>query len=139
MKTLKTSLAKAIAIVAIIISLVPNQSIAQTGIKRTPLQRHDLSATGYEVVQVRVDFEAGVAFGMHNHPGEEIINVLEGTLEYVIEGQSPVVLKAGEVLFIPAGKYHSAKNVGKVKASELATYVVQKGKPILVLKDEKRD
>lgn len=139
MKTLKTSLATAIAIVGIIISLVPNQSIAQTGIKRTQLQRHDLSVAGYEVVQVRVDFEPGTAFGMHTHPGEEIINVLEGTLEYVIEGERPVVLKAGEVLFIPAGKYHSAKNVGKVKASELATYVVQKGKPLLVLKDEKRD
>ena len=46
------------------------------------------------------------------------------------------MLKAGEVLFIPAGKNHSAKNIGKVKASELATYIVQKDKPLLVFKKE---
>ncbi|CAH0171616.1 Oxalate-binding protein [Pedobacter sp. Bi27] len=118
--------------------LVPNKAIAQqSGIKRTDLQRHDLSVPGYEAIQVRVDFEPGKAFGLHSHPGEEIINVLEGELEYVIEGEKPVVLKAGGVLFIPAGKNHSARNIGKVKASELATYIVVKGKPLLTWKAEK--
>ena len=41
------------------------------GIKRTDLQRHDLSVPGREVVQVRVDFAPGVAFPPHSHPGEE--------------------------------------------------------------------
>jgi quercetin dioxygenase-like cupin family protein len=137
MKACKTSLLNALVILGIIFCLMPGKSNAQnSGIKRTELQRHDLSVPGYEAIQVRVDFEPGTAFGMHTHPGEEIINVLEGLLEYVIEGQSPVVLKAGDVLFIPAGKNHSAKNAGKVKASELATYIVQKGKPLVVLKDE---
>jgi quercetin dioxygenase-like cupin family protein len=31
----------------------------QTGSKRTDLQRHDLSAPGREVIQVRVDFDPG--------------------------------------------------------------------------------
>ena len=105
-----------------------------SGIKRTDLQRHDLSAPGREVVQVRVDFAPGVAFGSHSHPGEEIINVLEGELEYQIEGKPPVTLKAGDVLFIPAGVVHSARNVGNVTGSELATYIVEKGKPVLTLK-----
>lgn len=140
MKACKTSLLNVIAGLGIILCLIPNESIAQqSGIKRTELQRHDLSAPGYEVIQVRVDFERGKAFGMHSHPGEEIINVLEGTLEYVIEGEAPIVLKAGEVLFIPAGKNHSAKNAGKVRASELATYIVQQGKPLVVFKDENAD
>ena len=103
------------------------------GIMRTDLQRHDLSAPGREVVQVRVDFDPGAAFGKHTHPGEEIVNVLEGTLEYQVEGKSPVTLKAGEVLFIPAGTADSAKNVGTTNGAELATYIVEKGKPILVL------
>lgn len=137
MKAFRPSLASAIAILAIIFCMMPSTSNAQKlGIKRTELQRHELSVPGFEAIQVRVDFEPGAAFGMHTHPGEEIINVLEGLLEYEIEGQRPVVLKAGDVLFIPAGKNHSAKNVGKVKASELATYIVQKGKPLVVLKDE---
>jgi quercetin dioxygenase-like cupin family protein len=81
----------------------------QAGIRRTDLQRHDLGVPGREVVQVRVDLDPGLAFGNHTHPGEEIINVLEGTLEYQIEGKPPVTLKAGDVLFIPAGTVHAAK------------------------------
>jgi len=104
-----------------------------SGIKRTDLQRHDLGVPGREAVQVRVDLEPGVAFGNHTHHGEEIIYVLEGTFEYQIEGKPPVTLKAGDVLFIPAGTVHAAKNVGSVTASELATYIVEKGKPLLTL------
>ena len=108
-------------------------ALAQTGIKRTDLQRHDLSAPGREAVQARVDFEPGTAFPNHTHPGEEIIYVLAGTLEYQIEGKPALTLKAGDVLFIPAGTVHAAKNVGTTSASELATYVVEKGKPLLTL------
>jgi quercetin dioxygenase-like cupin family protein len=105
----------------------------QTGIKRTDVQRHDLSVPGREVIQVRVDFAPGAAFGRHSHPGEEIAYVLEGTLEYEVEGKPPVTLKAGEALFIPAGTIHAAKNVGSGNGAELATYVVEKGKPLVVM------
>jgi quercetin dioxygenase-like cupin family protein len=108
-------------------------SAQQPGVKRTDLQRHDLSVPGREAVQVRVDLAPGVAFGKHTHPGEEIIYVIEGSLEYQIEGKPPVTLKAGDVLFIPAGTVHSARNVGSVTGSELATYIVEKGKPLLTL------
>ena len=105
----------------------------QPGVKRTDLQRHDLSVPGREVVQVRVDLGPGVAFGKHRHPGEEIIYVIEGSLEYEVEGKPPMTLKAGEVLFIPAGTIHAAKNVGSGNAAEIATYVVEKGKPLVEL------
>jgi quercetin dioxygenase-like cupin family protein len=105
----------------------------QTGTKRTDLQRHDLSAPGREVVQVRVDFDPGYVSPKHTHPGEEIVYVLEGTLEYQVEDKPPVSLKAGDVLFIPAGTIHAAKNVGSGNGAELATYVVEKGKPLITL------
>src|SRR5580698_10168183 len=118
----------AIALLMLGNGLMPDVARAQqAGIKRTDLQRHDVSVPGYEAVQVRVDIEPGAAFGRHTHPGEEIIYVLEGSLEYQIEGKPPVTLKAGDVLFLPAGTIHAAKNVGNVTASELATYVVEKG------------
>ena len=41
----------------------------QPGIKRTDVLEHDPSVQGREVIQVRVDFEPGVAFGKHSHPG----------------------------------------------------------------------
>src|ERR671915_1011305 len=81
----------------------------QPGIKRTDVLRHDIGVPGREVIQVRVDFDPGVAFGRHSHPGEEIAYVLEGTLEYEVEGRPPMTLKAGEALFIPAGAVHAAK------------------------------
>ena len=67
----------------------------------------------------------------HTHHGEEVIYVLEGTLEYTLDGKPPVTLKAGDVLFIPNGAVHSAKNIGSVNAAELATYIVEKGKPLV--------
>src|SRR5262245_10160456 len=104
----------------------------QAGTKRTDLQRHDLSAPGREVIQVRVDFDPGYVSPRHTHPGEEIIYVLEGSLEYEIDGK-PVKVKAGDVLFVPAGTVHAAKNVGSGNGAELATYVVEKGKPLITL------
>ena len=104
----------------------------QPKVTRTDLQRHDLSASGHEVVQARVELAPGAAFGKHWHPGEEIIYVLEGSLVYEVEGKPPVTLKAGDVLFIPAGTIHSARNVGNVNAAELATYIVEKGKPLVM-------
>ncbi len=107
--------------------------IPSAGTRRTDLQRNDLSTPGREVVQVRVDFDPGSISPKHTHPGEEIIYVLEGTLEYRIEGQPPKTLEAGDVLFVPAGAIHVAKNVGSGNGAELATYVVEKGKPLITI------
>jgi quercetin dioxygenase-like cupin family protein len=103
----------------------------QSGVMRTDLQQHDLSAPGREVIQTRVSFAPGAVAGRHTHPGEEIIYVLDGSLEYQVEGKPAVTLKAGDVLFVPAGTIHAAKNVGSGNAAELATYVVEKGKPLV--------
>jgi quercetin dioxygenase-like cupin family protein len=102
------------------------------GLRRIDLQRHDLSVPGREVIQARVELDPGVTSARHTHPGEEIVYVLEGSLEYRIEGKPPVTLQAGDVLFIPAGTIHAAKNVGRGKGAELATYLVEKGKPLVV-------
>ena len=75
-------------------ALPPQAAIAQAVTKRTDLQRHDLGTTGRGAIQVRVDFDPGAAFGRHMRPGEEIICVLEGSLEYQVEGKPPVTLKA---------------------------------------------
>jgi quercetin dioxygenase-like cupin family protein len=103
-----------------------------SGTRRIDLQRHDLSAPGREVIQARVEIDPGVASARHSHPGEEIIYVLEGSLEYRVDGKPPVTLRPGDVLFIPAGTIHAAKNVGSGPAAELATYVVEKGKPLVM-------
>jgi quercetin dioxygenase-like cupin family protein len=61
--------------------------------------------------------------------------VLEGSLEYQIDGEEPKTYEAGEALMVPAEKIHAVRNVGTGNAAELATYVVEKGKPFLVVVD----
>jgi quercetin dioxygenase-like cupin family protein len=105
----------------------------QPGVERTDLLRHDLGVPGREVVQVRVELAPRGGFPPHSHPGEEIAYVIEGLLEYRLEGEPPVTLGAGEALFIPAGTVHAARNVGSGNAAELATFIVEKGEPLVAL------
>ncbi|HEY8893768.1 MAG TPA: cupin domain-containing protein [Niastella sp.] len=135
MKMKTNFIMSAVLALGIAIFFIPEPVCAQApGIKRTDLQRHDLSTPGREMIQVRVDLAPGVLAPNHYHHGEEIIYVLEGTFIYEVEGEAPKTLKAGDVLFVPAGKVHSAKNIGTTNAAELATYIVEKGKPLVVLK-----
>jgi quercetin dioxygenase-like cupin family protein len=130
-----------VAAAALLIAISSTSPVARAhevslgDIKRTNLLRNDLSAAGREVIQVLVEFGPGVSAVRHSHPGEELVYVTEGALEYQLDGRPPVTVKAGEVLFIPHGTRHAVKNIGSVKAAELATYIVEKGKPLLMLSE----
>ena len=102
----------------------------QPAFKRTVLQQADLSAPGREVVQAVADFDAGATPGPHTHPGEEIGYVLDGTFLVEQNGKAPVTLTAGGSFLIPAGTVHNATNKGAGKGRILATYIVEKGKPL---------
>ena len=130
-----------LATAAILASLIGNAHAADTqpkawqqGLSRTDLVRQDLGAADREVIQARVDFEPGVTSPRHAHPGVEVAYVIRGTFEYQLEGRAPVTLKAGDSLYIPEGVAHIARNAGQDKGSELATYIVKKGEPLLILK-----
>lgn len=136
--TVKTKIVIACGITAFLLmglNISCSSHATSSVIRRTELQRYDLDAPGREVIQSRIDFDEGTEFGKHLHPGEEVIYIIEGVFEYQVEGKPPVTLTAGEVLFIPARTIHSAKNVGKGNAAELATYIVEKGKPLLVMSE----
>jgi quercetin dioxygenase-like cupin family protein len=118
-------------------ALVPAAASAQhEGITRHDLLRADLSAPGREVIQVLVEFAPGAVAPAHSHPGEEIVYVVRGSLEYRVEGRPPVILKAGDVLLIPAEAVHRVTNVGSDVGAELATYVVERGKPLSRMRPE---
>jgi quercetin dioxygenase-like cupin family protein len=131
---------RVMAAVILVVGSASALRIAQAqepGTTRIDLQRHDLSVPGREVIQVRVDFAPGVFAPKHSHPGDEIVYVIEGLLEYRLEGRPPVTLEAGDVLFIPAGTVHAVKNAGNSNAAELATYLVEKGKPLFLTPTER--
>ena len=102
----------------------------QPAFKRTVLQQSDISVAGREVVSAVADFETRATPGRHTHPGEEIGYVLEGTFLIEQEGKAPVTLKAGGSFLIPAGTIHNATNTGTGPGKILATYIVEKGKPL---------
>jgi quercetin dioxygenase-like cupin family protein len=131
---MKTNRIFAVAAIALAGALTPHIALAQwPGITRIDLMRDDLSTPGREVIQALVKFAPGASASRHSHPGEELVYVVEGAFEYQLDGRPPVIVKAGEVLFIPAGTPHAVKNVGGGNGAELATYIVEKGKTLLVL------
>ena len=83
----------------------------QAGVKRTPLQKIDFPA-GYNTVTGIAEIPAGGAAGRHTHPGVEAGYVLEGEVEFLVEGQPPKKLKAGDSYQVPEGVAHDAKVIG---------------------------
>ena len=102
----------------------------QTGFTRTPVQQGDLSIPGREAVQAIATFQPGAESGRHTHPGEEFAYILEGSITLESQGKPAVTKKAGEGFIIPAGTVHNAKNASAAAAKVLATYIVEKGKPV---------
>lgn len=61
---------------------------------------------------IRYTYATGSVFPSHAHPEEQITLVLEGSIEFVVEGRT-VVLGPGEAAVIPPGTPHSARVVGR--------------------------
>jgi quercetin dioxygenase-like cupin family protein len=115
----------ALAAVACAASLALAQAPA---IKRTLLQRGDATPER-EVVLAMAEIASGGATGRHTHPGVETGYILEGTTILSIEGEPVRTLHVGDTYIIPAGRVHDARADGGT-AKVLATYVVEKGKPL---------
>lgn len=119
------------ALLALLLGLAAGAATAQNaGLKRTIVQKGDVSIENREAVVARVELEPGVVAGRHTHPGDEISYVLEGEGELLIDGEAPRKLKAGDAFVIAAGKVHDAKNTGSVPMRLVGVYVVEKGKPL---------
>ena len=103
------------------------------GLFRTDIQHADLSVPGREAIQNRVEIGPEAPAIRHWHPGEEVIYVLDGKLEYSIDGQEPITVEAGEGLTVPAETIHAVRNVDTSHAAKLTTYFVEKNKPFLVV------
>ena len=98
-------------------------------IKRTPLQKFDVPGTNYETVIGMAEIAPNVNIGRHTHPGPESGYMLDGDMTLLAEGQPPLVVKTGESYKVPPGVAHDAKT-GDKGAKVIATYVVEKGKPL---------
>jgi len=123
----KTSIIVVALTLTVIAAVVAAQ---QPPFKRTVLQQVDLSVPGREAVTAVAELQPGAAAGRHTHPGEEIGYVIEGTVLVEIDGKPPMTLTGGKAFLIPAGAVHNATNKGATAARVLATYIIEKGKPV---------
>ena len=106
------------------------QQAAQTsGIKRIPLQSHDIPGTNYQAVQGIAEIGPNVKFPAHTHPGVEISYVLQGSLVLNIKGEKTQTIHAGHPSYVPVETAHWG-HAGPRGAKILATWIVEKGKPL---------
>jgi len=117
------------AVILAFTAVADAQTPAGPAIKRSILQRFDLGADR-EVVTAIAEIPPGMAAGRHTHPGPETSYVVEGSASLEVEGEAPRLVKAGDSFAIPAGKVHDAKVVGDKPVKVLATYIIEKGKPL---------
>ena len=95
---------------------------------------------GAEVKTVVADLAPGSAgFPPHRHSGPSFYYMLEGELQFELEGQPPRVIRAGEAFWEPGGDlihYSDANNRDDIKLRYVVTMICVPGKPMLVLVDE---
>lgn len=115
---------------ALLVALGTGAAAQAPAFKRTILQQFDLSAPGREAVMAQVEFPAGSETGRHTHPGEEISYVLAGPFVLEVEGKPNRTLQTGEVFNVAAGVVHNGHPSAGSTAKVLATYVIEKGKPV---------
>lgn len=108
---------------------LPAMTQQTQNIKRTPLQKFDVPGSNSETVIGLAEVGPNVNIGRHTHPGLESGYMLEGEMTLLVEGKEPLLVKAGDSYQVPFGAIHDGKS-GDKGAKVIATYVVEKGKPL---------
>ena len=117
----------------LLIALSP--AAAQTGIEREILLQEDLTIPGYQIVSVAVTIAVGGREGRHSHPGTLVAHMLEGELTVEFDGRETQVFTAGDSVLIGPGQVHEGINTGDVPVKTLASFVVEKDKPLTIPAD----
>lgn len=119
----------AVAIVFAALGLASAGPLHAQDIKRTIFQKSDVPGTSYETVFGMAEIAPNVKVASHTHPGTESSYVLAGSLILEVQGQPTRTVEAGQSMFVPANTPHGGQ-AGPNGAKILATWVVEKGKPL---------
>jgi quercetin dioxygenase-like cupin family protein len=103
---------------------------AAPNVERKVLLQQDLSIPNYQTALVEVTIPVGGREGRHTHPGSAVVHVLAGALTLDLEGMPTKTYQVGETVFIPNGKIHEGINNGNAPMRAIASFVVEKGKPL---------
>jgi len=110
-----------------------NADAQQSGFKRTVLQQTDVStAAPQETIFGTVEIVPGSGNGFHTHNGTEIGYVLQGHIRLEKKGEAPMELGPGQSFLVPRGVVHRSVLVGSEPVKLVNSWVVDKGKPLLI-------
>ena len=116
----------AIAGLAFLFAVAPIGSQERKGVtSHPPLLKMVLPNTqNQEVAVYEVEYEPGGINPRHLHPAAITFHVLSGTGVWQEEGKPPVILKAGDSLFVPAGTIHSHWNPSTTERLRFLEFIV---------------
>lgn len=77
-----------------------------------------------EVAVYEAEYEPGGINPRHLHPAAITFHVLSGSGVWQEEGKSPITLKAGDSLFVPAGTIHSHWNPSATDRLRFLEFIV---------------
>ena len=85
------------------------QHIAWKNVEREKLNEHidREMVNGEKLMMARVLMKKGAHVPLHHHHNEQLTYILEGALKFAIDGKE-IIVRAGEVLCIPANMPHEA-------------------------------
>jgi quercetin dioxygenase-like cupin family protein len=117
-------------LVSVLILFALAAQAQQPTVTRKVLHQQDLAIPGYTAALVSVEIPVGAREGRHTHPGTVIVVVQAGELTLAHEGKPTVTYKAGESFSVEPGKVHEGLNQGTMPVRAIASFIVEKGKPM---------
>ena len=112
---------------------LPTNSAApaqQPTVTRKVLLQQDLAIPGFTAAMVAVEIPVGGREGKHTHPGTVMVYVQEGALTLDYEGKPTATYKAGQTFSVEPGKIHEGINKGSTPVRAIASFIVEKEKPL---------
>ena len=81
-----------------------------------------------EIALINIRIAPDGASPLHTHPGDCFGGVIEGTVEFVRDGEVMGIYSAGQAWANPRGASHYFKNIGDTPARLVNTVIYDKGK-----------
>lgn len=111
----------------------PPAGVAPAPVRRPMFETPLEGLQGHTGIMYITDFLPGASAARHQHPGYEFNYILQGSVTFMVDGQPPFTLKAGEGTYNPRDRIHAVKNASATEPAQLVAVLINDaGKPIAV-------
>ena len=96
-------------------------------VEETVLLKTDLKAIkGTRGIMIFEELAPGAATGNHNHAGDELAYVLEGSITLEVNGEAPVTFKSGDTFHQPRKRVHNVRNASRTAPAKVLIVLIEK-------------